>query len=323
MTTRISEAAKGVYIIAATPFTDAGALDLESTDRMVDFYLECGVDGLTILGVMGEAPKLSGEESTAFADRVLKRVRGRVPVIVGASAPALAPMQALTAKVMDLGAAGVMVSPMSGLRTDEAVENYVASVVKALGADVPIVLQDYPALSAVYMSVPLVDRLFKSFPSLKVLKHEDCPGHRKLTRLRASEARGERRRISILVGNSALYLPQELRRGADGANTGFAYPEMLVEVCKLFFAGDADGAEDLYDAYLPLVRHEQQPGVGLAIRKEVLRRRGVIASAACRAPGPSMDADDHKELDGLVRRLERRLAELGQGAPQPVRRVGT
>ena len=322
MTNRITEAAKGVYIIAATPFTDAGALDLESTDRMVDFYLQCGVDGLTILGVMGEAPKLSAEESIAFADRVLKRVRGRVPVIVGASAPALAPIKALTAKVMELGAAGVTVSPMAGLRTDEATESYVASVVRTLGEDVPIVLQDYPALSQVYMSVPLIDRLFKAFPSLKVLKHEDCPGHRKLTRLRAGEARGERRRIAILVGNSALYLPQELRRGADGANTGFAYPEMLVEVCRLFSAGDAEAAEDLYDAYLPLVRHEQQPGVGLAIRKEVLRRRGVIASAACRAPGPSMDGDDHKELDGLVRRLERRLAELGRAA-EPARRVGT
>jgi 4-hydroxy-tetrahydrodipicolinate synthase len=317
MTQLLTESAKGVYIIAATPFTEAGALDLASTDRMVDFYLAAGVDGLTILGVMGEAPKLSLEESVAFTERVAKRVAGKVPIIVGASAAGIAPMQALTERVMDLGAAGVMVSPMVGLKTDEAVEGYVASVVKALG-DTPIVLQDYPQLSGVYLSVPLIDRLFKTFASLKVLKHEDWPGLRKLTRLRASEARGERRRISMLVGNSALFLPLELRRGADGANTGFAFPEMLVEVCRLFFKGEVDAAEDLYDAYLPLIRYEQQPGVGLAIRKEVLRRRGVIASAAVRAPGVSMDADDHKELDGLIRRLEARLAQLGR----PVRRAG-
>jgi len=311
MTTLLDESAKGVYIIAATPFTDSGALDLESTDRMVDFYLGCGIDGLTILGVMGEAPKLSLEESVAFTERVAKRVAGRVPIVVGASAAGIAPMRALAERAMDLGAAGVMVSPMQGLRTDAAVEGYVATVTRALG-DTPIVLQDYAQLSGVYLSVPLIDRLFQAFPTLKVLKHEDWPGLRKLTRLRAGEAAGKRRRSSILGGERAVFLPLDVRRGEDGANTGFAFPEMLVEVCRLFFAGDAEGAEDLYDAYLPLIRYEQQPGIGLAIRKEVLRRRGVIASAAVRAPGTSMDRDDHAELDALVKRLERRLVALGR-----------
>jgi 4-hydroxy-tetrahydrodipicolinate synthase len=315
MTRLLDESAKGVYIIAATPFADNGALDLESTDRMTDYYMRVGCDGMTILGVMGEAPKLSPEESAQFADRVLRRVAGRIPVIVGVSAPGMTVMKSLTDKVMQMGAAGVMVAPNAGLKTDEAVEAYYAAVVKSLGADVPIVLQDYPALTGVNMSIGCVNRLLKAHESIKVLKHEDIPGHRKLTKVRAAEASGDRkRRVSILVGNTALYLPQELRRGADGANTGFAYPEMLVEVCRKFFAGDAEGAEDLYDLYLPVVRHEQQPGIGLAIRKEILRRRGVISSAHVRAPGAMMDADDHKELDGLIVRLERRLAERGIAA---------
>jgi len=315
MTRLLDESAKGVYIIAATPFADNGALDLESTDRMTDYYMRVGCDGMTILGVMGEAPKLSPEESAQFADRVLRRVAGRIPVIVGVSAPGMTVMKSLTDKVMQMGAAGVMVAPNAGLKTDEAVEAYYAAVVKSLGADVPIVLQDYPALTGVNMSIGCVNRLLKAHESIKVLKHEDIPGHRKLTKVRAAEASGDRkRRVSILVGNTALYLPQELRRGADGANTGFAYPEMLVEVCRKFFAGDAEGAEDLYDLYLPVVRHEQQPGIGLAIRKEILRRRGVISSAHVRAPGAMMDAEDHKELDGLVARLERRLAERGIAA---------
>jgi 4-hydroxy-tetrahydrodipicolinate synthase len=230
-------------------------------------------------------------------------------------------LKSLTDKVMGLGASGVMVSPTTGLKTDEQIENYLASVIKDLGPQVPIVLQDYPQLTSVYMSAPLLNRLFKTYDSLKVMKHEDCPGLRKITKMRDAEARGERRRVSILVGNSALYLVQELHRGIDGANTGFAYPEMLVEVCRKFFAGDKEGAEDLYDAYLPMVRHEQQPGVGLAIRKEVLRRRGVINSAALRAPGYSLDADDHKELDGLMARLERRLAQL-DSPPAKLRSVG-
>lgn len=312
MTRLLDESARGVYIIAATPFADNGALDLDSTDRMTDYYLRVGCDGMTILGVMGEAPKLSPEESAQFAERVLRRVAGRIPVIVGVSAPGMTVMKSLTEKVMQMGAAGVMVAPNAGLKTDEAVEAYYAAVVKSLGADVPIVLQDYPALTGVNMSIGCVNRLLKAHESIKVLKHEDIPGHRKLTKVRAAEASGDRkRRVSILVGNTALYLPQELRRGADGANTGFAYPEMLVEVCRKFFAGDAEGAEDLYDLYLPVVRHEQQPGIGLAIRKEILRRRGVISSAHVRAPGAMMDADDHKELDGLIARLERRLAERG------------
>lgn len=324
MTVRLlDESAKGVYIISATPFTDAGEIDFESTDRLVDFYLEGRVDGITILGVMGEAPKLSNEESIAFSTRVLKRVQGRVPVVVGVSSAGTLNLKRLTDSVMSLGAAGVMVSPIAGLKTDEQIEGYFAGVVKELGPQVPIVLQDYPQLTSVYMSAPLVNRLFAQHPSLKMFKHEDVPGLRKLTQLRAAEARGDRRRVSILVGNSGMFLPMELRRGADGAMTGVAYPEMLVGVCEKFFAGDPEGAEDMYDAFLPIVRYENQPGIGLAIRKEIFRRRGIIKSAAVRAPGARLDADDAKELDGLMARLERRLAELAVPLATPkLRRVG-
>jgi 4-hydroxy-tetrahydrodipicolinate synthase len=140
-----------------------------------------------------------------------------------------------------------------------------------------------------------------------MLKHEDAPGLAKLTRLREESRRDGRRRISVLVGNNALYYPQELARGADGAMTGFAYPEMLVEVYERFTAGDADAAEDVFDAYLPLLRLEAQPGVGLAVRKSLLHRRGAIASPALRAPGPALTVEDQREIERLVRRLERRL----------------
>ena len=305
----LDETAKGVYAISATPFTDDGALDLAGTDRMVEFYIECGVSGLTILGVMGEAHKLTSDESVAFTKRVLSRVDGRVPVIVGVSAPALDPMAALTRQAMEFGAAGVMVAPMGGLNTDEKIEGYFHAVCEKLG-ETPIVLQDYPPSTGVWFSTALLNRLFADLPTLKMLKHEEWPGLRKITQFRAAEARGERRRVSVLTGNGGLFLPLELARGADGAMTGFAYPEMLVQVCGKHAAGDVEGAEDLFDAYLPLVRYEQQIGIGLAIRKEILRRRGIIASAATRAPGPKLDADDHKELDGLLRRQDRNVAKL-------------
>jgi 4-hydroxy-tetrahydrodipicolinate synthase len=307
--TLLDESARGVYVISATPFTDAGAMDWSSTDRLMDFYLDCGVDGVTILGVMGEAPKLAESEAEAFVARVLKRVTGRIPVIVGVSNPGLKLLAEFARRAMDLGAAGVMVSPTTGLKTDDQIHGYVASVVKELGPAIPVVLQDYPQLTQVFMSASLVNRCFADFATLKMLKHEEAPGLRKLSQVRTADAaRG--RRISILVGNGGIHLPQELARGADGAMTGFAFPEMLVEVCRRFAQGDADGAEDVYDAFLPVVRHEQQPGIGLALRKETLRRRGILASARTRAPGPALDADDQAELTRLLARLERAKARL-------------
>ena len=304
---RLSEAAKGVFIISVTPFEEDGGLDLTSAARLIDFYIDCGVDGITILGMMGEAAKLTPQESTDFAAFVIKRVAGRLPVVVGVSGAGLDNLARLTASVMDDGAAGVMVAPPPGLSTDEKIRAYYAALCEALGPDVPLVYQDYPQATGVHLSVPTFNRLVDDHPQIVMLKHEDCPGLGKISEVRVSAERDGRRRVSILVGNGGLYLPQELARGADGAMTGFAYPEMLVEVCRLFAAGETERAEDLFDTYLPLVRHEQQPGFGLALRKEVLRRRGIIASARTRKPGPRLTARDEAELDHLMARLQRRL----------------
>ena len=304
----IDETARGFYVISATPFSDDGAMDWTSTDRLMDSYLDCGCDGITV-GMMGEAQKLSQEESCAFVARVVKRVGIRVPVVVGITSAGFGSMGDLARHSMDLGAAGVMVAGVGALRTDEQVYAYFENVVGELGPEIPVVLQDYPQVNNVYLSPTLMDRLFTDFPTLKVLKHEEAPGLRKISKLRAAESsRARERRIGILVGNGGLHLMQELARGADGAMTGFAFPEGLVEVIRRWFAGDRDSAEDLFDAYLPVIRHENQIGLGLALRKETLRRRGLIASARVRAPGPSLDADDQAELSHLLNRLERSKA---------------
>ena len=311
---RISEQTKGVYIISATPFAEDGALDLASTDSLMDFYLAAGVHGMTILGVMGEAPKLTQEESVTFLTRVLDRVAGRVPIIVGVSNPGLDNLARLAHTAMDKGAAGVMVAPMQGLNTEAKLLAYYDQVCKALGPEVPLVYQDYPQTTGVPVSVATLNALIDRHPQFVMLKHEDCPGLAKITALRRSAEQEGRRRVSILVGNGGLYYPQELARGVDGAMTGFAYPEMLVQVYELHAAGRQDAAEDLFDAYLPLVRHEQQIGLGLALRKEVLQRRGAIASSKIRAPGPSLTAVDQAELTRMIARLEQRLSALGLAA---------
>ena len=304
MTNRIDGHTRGVFVIAATPFDDTGALDLASTDSLVDFYLGAGADGLTILGMMGEAAKLSPEEGSTFLRHVLDRVAGRVPVVVGVSNAGSDNLVAFSHAAMAAGAAGVMIAPLPTQRTEEQVIGYYADIGRRLSADVPVVLQDFPQATTVFMSVATVERIVEVCPQVVSFKHEDCPGLTKLSTLRANDAK--RRRISILVGNSGLFLPQELARGADGAMTGFAYPEMLAEVCRAYAAGEAARGEDIFDLYLPLVRYESQPGLGLAIRKEVLRRRGAIRSALVRAPGPKLSAADHAELTGLMDRLERK-----------------
>lgn len=299
---------RGVFVIAATAFDSSGALDLSATDRLVDWYLEKGVSGLAILGQMGEAAKLTFEEQLAFARRVLARVAGRVPVVVGATAPGFASILALARAVAEAGAAGVMVAPPGHLRGDEAVLSWCTELDRRLG-EIPWVLQDFPLSGGPPLSAALIRRIAEACPALVTLKHEDWPGLDKITALRAFEAEGARR-LGILVGNGGLFLPHELLRGADGAMTGFAFPEMLVDVCRLVEEGRSDAAFDLFDIYLPLVRYEQQPGIGLVVRKWILHRRGALADPFVRPPAPRLTPETRAEVELLLARLERRLASL-------------
>ena len=307
MSKLLNEHAKGVYIIAATPFFDDDSIDYDSLDQLTDFYLEKGVSGITILGMMGEAQKLSPDESKNVMNRVIKRVDGRVPVIVGVSNPDIKKLIKLSNSAMAAGAAGIMVAPNSSHHNDETIFNYYVEVDKALESKIPMIYQDFPLVTKAPISLDCLMRIIREIPQVVMLKHEDWPGLEKLSELRSRSKTEGLRRISILCGNGGLYLPQELSRGADGAMTGFAYPEMLVSVCKKFENGDHDDAEDLFDLYLPVIKHEQQPGYGLAVRKETLHRRGTISSSKVRTPGPSMSSADHKDLDRLLERLDKRL----------------
>ena len=214
-------------------------------------------------------------------------------------------MRELTAEVMDAGAAGVMIAPPPSLRTDDQIVGYYRQAVQALGADVPFVLQDYPLTFTVQMTPGVIRRIVQALPSCRMLKHEDWPGLDKISALRGFERDGSMRHIAILVGNNGLFLDYEMERGADGANTGYAFPDMLCDVVRLSQAGRREEAHDLFDAHLPLLRYEQQPGVGLAARKYLLMRRGLLASAAMRAPAPVLTATARAEIEHLLQRLAR------------------
>lgn len=301
---KLTTTAAGVIVIAPTPFLPDGAIDNASIDRMTDFFVASGMTGITVLGQLGEAPKLEHAEAVDIATRVVKRASG-LPIIVGVSAPGFAAMRALTHDVMSAGAAGVMIAPPNTLRTDDQIATYYKQASEAIGAEVPFVIQDYPLTFSVQMTPVVIRRIVMENPACVMLKHEDWPGLDKISTLRGYERDGSMRHISILCGNNALFLDFEMERGADGANTGYCFPDMLADVVRLSAAGKRDQAHDLFDAHLPLIRYEQQPGPGLAVRKYVMMKRGIIAHDTLRKPGAALSAVAKAEVDYLLSRVAR------------------
>ena len=301
---KLTAQAAGTFAIAPTPFHDDGRIDEKSIDRLTDFYAEVGCDGVTVLGILGEAPKLDADEAEQVAIRFVKRAKN-MQIIVGVSAPGFASMRSLAKASMDAGAAGVMIAPPPSLRTDDQIVGYYAQAVEAIGRDVPFVIQDYPLSIGVIMTPAVIRRIVMDNPSCVMLKHEDWPGLEKISALRAFQKDGSLRPISILTGNGALFLDFEMERGADGAMTGYCFPELLVDVVRLTREGKREAAHDLFDVHLPLIRYEQQQGVGLAVRKYVMMRRGIIACEAQRKPGPALGAAARAEVDYLLGRLAR------------------
>jgi len=287
---------EGVYSVLPTPFTGAGDLDLPSIKRVVDLVVRSGVNGMTALGVTGEVSRLSERERGQIVEAVVKAADGRAKVIVGASADGVRTCIEYTRDAKALGAAAVMVSPprMLKLNTESVVSHY-----KALAAavDLPIVVQDYPPISGFAMEASLLARIAREVPSARTIKLEDPPTPFKTTRILA--AAGDTK-VAILGGLGGVFLLEELMAGAAGVMTGFAFPEVLVKVVSLYRAGKIDEAADVFYKFVPLMRFEFQEGIGMAIRKEVFKRRGALTDAATRAPGPTLDESTRKALDSVL-----------------------
>jgi 4-hydroxy-tetrahydrodipicolinate synthase len=293
---------RGFVAIAVTPLTADGAIDYSGIGPLMDFYINCGADGVTLLGVMGEAHRMTDGDARAVVDAAVEAVAGRIPIMVGVSDASLQRVASLSDYGMSRGCVGVMLQPLVGLQGDANIAAYFKHVADELGPDVAICVQDFPKASGVHISVDVWRRIIESCPTVAMLKHEDEPGLGKLSAIREAERSGLRR-VPILIGNNGIQLVQELDRGADGAMTGFAFPDALVRVIELHGSGAREQAEDLFDHYLPVNRHELRTGI--AVRKEILRRRGAIATARARFPVKPLGAVDHAELDGLLQRLER------------------
>jgi len=287
---------KGVYSVLPTPFADAGDLDEASLRRVVDLFVRAGVDGVTVLGVTGEVARLDEAERVRVAEVALDAVAGRVPVVVGATADGTRACIGYSRSALAAGAAAVMVSPprMPKLNTDAVLRHY-RSLAEAV--DIDIVVQDYPPISGYHVEPALLARIAREVPRARTIKLEDPPTPFKTARI--LEAAGDIR-VQVLGGLGGVFLLEELLAGAAGAMTGFAVPEILVRIVRLFRAGAVDEAADVFYRAVPLMRFEFQEGIGMAIRKEVLRRRGALASASIRPPGGALDAPTREALDRVL-----------------------
>ncbi|MDP1613229.1 MAG: dihydrodipicolinate synthase family protein [Sulfuritalea sp.] len=287
----------GVFPILATPFNEDGSIDLESLDRLVGFMGDIGVDGITILGVLGESNRMLDREREVLIARTVAAARGRTPVIVGASHPGTQATIGLCRMASELGADAVMIAPSAeAIPSEQRVFDYFQKVAAAKA--LPIVAQDHPASTQVHMSVPLLLRLVAEIPEIACIKEEGLPTP---VRVAALKQGMQQRSVPLLTGLGALYGYFDLLAGGDGFNTGFAFPEVLMAIERAARSGNADECYRLYAKYLPLIVFEQQPGV--AVRKELLRMRGLLKNSHVRHPGASLAEPAARQLREIVERI--------------------
>ena len=285
--------ANGVHCVMATPFQPDEALDLASLATLIDYLVTAGCDGILILGVLGEADKLSDAERETMIAESVRLSAGRLQVSVGIThgATAVARERALAAQAA--GAAAVMVSPPPGSAAGPALRNHFLRI--AEGLEIPFVVQDHPTSSGVRMPADFIAALAPDLPPHSCVKAEEPPTAPKIAKI-LELAPG----YQILGGLGGVALLSELDAGSHGTMTGFALPDVLVGIVRAHQAGDRDRAKRLFEAALPLMVFEAQPGAGVALRKEILRRKGAIAHATVRQPAPLPDPVSLSILDDLL-----------------------
>ena len=292
------KALHGVCTITLTPFTNDEDLDLEGIGSLTNYYLDSGVHGLTILGIMGEAHKLSDAERSAVMERYISAANGRAPVIVGCSAMATKIATERAREAEEAGATAVMVAPPNNVRNLDLVFEHYRQVAGAVA--VPVVVQDEPVNTGVVMPAAFIARVVNEIEGCRYVKLEEAPTTIKISNL-VQKIEDIQKRAGIFGGLGGMYFYEELARGAAGIMTGFAYQEILARTYELFTAGEKREAQEYFFRYLPLIRFEAQLGVGgVGSRKEVFKLRGVIPSSHVRFPAPALDEETLRELGELI-----------------------
>ncbi len=286
---------EGIHFMMPTPFDEQGKIDVESIPPLVNLAIKSGCQGVVCLGVTGEVNRLTDKERSLVSETVVKEVNSRLPVTIGTSATGTEMTIQRSLEATDLGASAVMVSPVPVAKQNLEV---IFSFYKALasGIKVPIVVQDYPKESNVFMPASFIARMYQEIDKVKYLKLEDPPTPPKVTAINNLTGGG----LGIFGGLGGTFLYEELKRGACGTMTGFAYPEILVQIYNFMIKGETQKAGEIFYHYLPIIRYEFQEGIGVSVRKEVLKRRGIIRHASVRQPNPQIDEVTRNELYQLL-----------------------
>ncbi len=291
----MTERFTGVHWMLATPFHADESLDLESVARLTGKALETGCQGVVALGVTGEVARLTDRERRQVAQTVIESANG-MPVTLGTTANSTSAAIEYSREAKELGAAAVMVSaPVMGKPNEAALFAHYQRLAEAV--DLPIVVQDFPQTSGVFMSPAFIAQLAENIPSAQYLKLEDPPTPTKIGAIRSLI--GDK--MAIFGGLGGVFLLDELARGSAGAMTGFAYPEVLLDIYRSMAEGDRPRAEEVFYRTLPLLLFEFQEGIGVAIRKYALKRRGLIESANVRHPGPQITDATRQEFLALAK----------------------
>jgi 4-hydroxy-tetrahydrodipicolinate synthase len=289
---------RGIFPIVVTPFTEGYELDEKSLRKLVHFCLRAGVHGLVGPANASEFSTLSDDERKRWIEIVVAETGGQVPVIGSTTSGHALPTVALSRYAQKVGANGIMSMPPHVQHPDAAgCYAYYQALSEAL--DVPIMVQNYIGPIGTPMSPDLLARMCRELPRVEYIKEETLPSSRMMS---ATIAAAGKFCKGVFGGQGGLYLVDEYRRGTAGNMPACEIPDVQVALWNKLEAGDMAGARTLFNRVLPLVNYERQYGVGLY--KEILYRRGVMATRVCRTPGRDLDDNDRAELDAILADIE-------------------
>ena len=288
----------GVHYMLTTPFDDKGKVDYKSLENLVELSINSGCSGVVTLGVMGEANRMLDSERTTVLKFVSKSMNNRLPITVGVSSESNFVLRSRILECQDLGASAFLICPPRMNKPNETILlDYFRTAQES--SKIPIVLQDLPSESGIFLNPEIIKKLKTEFPLIEMLKLEDPPTPPKISKILESIPN-----ILIFGGLGGAFFLEELLRGASGTMTGFAYPEVLISIYKNMKTQNFDKATNIFYKWLPLIRYENSVGISISIRKNILKHRKFIKNSNVRKPTPEIDSKTLDELNLLLSTME-------------------
>ncbi|MET3505695.1 dihydrodipicolinate synthase family protein [Halalkalibacter oceani] len=290
---------RGVYPILATPFDENYEVDVESLERLIQFQLDAGVDGIAIFGNASEMYTLTEEERDLISQIVIKEVNGKVPIVFGTGATGLAQAIHYSKKAEEMGASALMVTPPYMVKPDaKRIYEYFAEIAKVV--NIPIMMQDAPIASGVTIPVEIMVTLARNCPNIKYVKVEAPPTTIKISEV-LQKAEGK---LKVFGGLNGMYLFEEIRRGAVGTMPACEFPDVCVKIFSLFDEGKQDEAKKLFYKHLPLIRIGTLAKYAMSVHKQILKDGGIISTANVRNPNVPIEESIKAEIDLITKELD-------------------